>query len=98
MLQIDLFVFAFHYVHLNAVSDDEEKPVGNEDFVQQLTKETAPQASEQKVSEEDDEQRHSVINVQLTRLSKYIPLDKLIRCSEDEVSILYEKLCKLEEG
>ena len=45
---------------LNAVSDDEEKPVGQEDFVRQLTKETAPEASEQKFSEEDDEQRYSV--------------------------------------
>jgi hypothetical protein len=39
---------------LNAVSDDEEKPVGQEGFVQQLTKETAPEASEQKFSEEND--------------------------------------------
>ena len=38
----------------------EEKPVGQEDFVRQLTKETAPEASEQKFSEEDDEQRYSV--------------------------------------
>ena len=45
---------------LNAVSDDEEKPVGQDDFVRQLTKETVPEASEQKFSEEDDEQRYSV--------------------------------------
>ena len=37
--------------HLNAVSDDKGKPVGQEDFLQQFTKETAPSASEQKVSE-----------------------------------------------
>ena len=84
--------------HLNAVSDDEEKPVGQQYFVQQLTKEAAPRAFEQKVSEEDDEQRHSLINVQLTRLSKHTPLDKLISLSKDELSILYEKWCKLEEG
>ena len=41
---------------LNAVSDDEEKPVGQEDFVQQLKK-TVPKASEPKVSEDDQRVR-----------------------------------------
>ena len=42
--------------HLNAVLDDEEKPVGQEDFVQQLKK-TVPKASEPKVSEDDQRVR-----------------------------------------
>ena len=50
---------------VDIVSDGEEQPAGQEGFVQQLAKQEAvPEASEQKVIEEDDAQGHNVIKSQ----------------------------------
>ena len=71
---------------LNAVSDGEEQPVGQEDFVQQLAKQKAlSEASEQKVAKVDVGLRSSTIKDQLTRSSK------------DPLSILHETLYKMED-